>query len=45
MAVARADIAERRESDLSLMPDNFAEAISETDFVNLMAYLLAQRGN
>jgi putative heme-binding domain-containing protein len=45
MAVARADIAERRESDLSLMPDNFAEAISETDFVNLMAFLLAQRGN
>ncbi len=45
MTVARADIAERRESDLSLMPDNFAEAISETDFVNLMAFLLAQKGN
>jgi putative heme-binding domain-containing protein len=42
--VIRAEIAERRESDLSLMPDNFGEAIPEPDFLNLLAYLLAQRG-
>jgi putative heme-binding domain-containing protein len=42
--VVRAEIAERRESDLSLMPDNFGDAIPEADFVNLLAYLLAQRG-
>lgn len=44
VVVRRADIAERRESDLSLMPDNFAEAIPEQDFLHLMAFLLAQRG-
>lgn len=42
--INRADIAERRESDLSLMPDNFAEAIPEPDFLHLLAFLLAQRG-
>jgi hypothetical protein len=26
------------------MPDNFGDAIPEADFVNLLAYLLAQRG-
>lgn len=44
VVINRADIAERRESDLSLMPDNFSDAIPEPDFLHLMAFLLAQRG-
>lgn len=44
VTVASADVAERRESDLSLMPDNFGDALAEGEFVDLLAYLLAQRG-
>lgn len=36
-------IEERQASPLSLMPDNFATEIPESDFHDLMAYLLLQR--
>jgi putative heme-binding domain-containing protein len=41
--VAKKDIAERRESEVSLMPENIGELLSAEDFNHLMAYLLAQR--
>ncbi len=41
--VRKADVTERRESDQTLMPDNFGETLSPADFNALMAYLLAQR--
>jgi putative heme-binding domain-containing protein len=41
--VKKAEIKERRESEQSLMPENFGEIIPPADFNNLMAYLLAQR--
>lgn len=41
--VKKADVAERRESDLSLMPDNFGEAMPPGEFNHLLAYLLSQR--
>ncbi|KAB2661398.1 MAG: c-type cytochrome [Verrucomicrobia bacterium] len=44
IAVAKSEVGERKESDMSLMPDNFAEAISGTDFNHLLAFLLAHRG-
>jgi putative heme-binding domain-containing protein len=44
IAVPRDEIVERRESELSLMPDNFGDALSEEEFTHLLAYLLAQRG-
>ncbi|MBX3744261.1 MAG: c-type cytochrome [Verrucomicrobiae bacterium] len=40
----KAEVTERRESGVSLMPSNYAEALSEEDFHHLLAYLLAQRG-
>lgn len=42
--VPKADVAKREESPLSLMPENFGEAIPEGDFQNLMAFLLSHRG-
>ena len=45
VAVARAEIVRREDSDLSLMPDNFGEAIPESEFRHLLAYLLAQKGS
>jgi len=41
--IAKKDIAERRESEVSLMPENFGEILSIEDFNSLMAYLLSQR--
>jgi putative heme-binding domain-containing protein len=41
ITVAKKDIAERRESELSLMPSNFADIIPVEDFNDLMAFLLA----
>ncbi len=41
--LAKSDIAERRETAQSLMPDNFVEALPEPEFNHLMAYLLGQR--
>ncbi|HRI16041.1 MAG TPA: c-type cytochrome, partial [Verrucomicrobiota bacterium] len=42
--VKKSDVAERREGDQSLMPENFGEVLPEADFNQLMAFLLAQRG-
>ncbi len=41
--VPKAEVAQREESPLSLMPDNFGEAIPETEFRHLLAYLLGRR--
>ncbi len=41
--VAKADVKARRESELSLMPENFGEALSAQDFNDLLAFLLGQR--
>ena len=41
VSVAKGDIAERRESELSLMPSNFNEALTEAEFYDLMAFLLS----
>ncbi|AWM35846.1 Cytochrome c [Gemmata obscuriglobus] len=37
------DIAENRETQLSAMPANFADVIPESEFYNLLAYLLEQK--
>src|SRR6185436_5785269 len=42
ISVPRKDIIDRRESDSSLMPDNFSEIISPEDFNHLLAYLLSK---
>lgn len=39
--VPRKEIAERRESQLSLMPANFGEVLKEDEFNDLLAFLLA----
>lgn len=41
VSVPKKEIAERRESQLSLMPSNFAEALPVEEFYDLMAFLLA----
>ena len=41
--VAKKDIAERRQSDTSLMPENFGELLSADEFNHLMAYLLSKK--
>jgi putative heme-binding domain-containing protein len=41
--VAKKDVEERTVSQMSPMPANFADQISEADFNNLLAYLLAQK--
>jgi putative heme-binding domain-containing protein len=38
--VRKSDVAERRESELSLMPSNFGEALTEDEFQDLMAFLV-----
>jgi putative heme-binding domain-containing protein len=38
------EVAERRESDQSLMPESFGETLTPADFNKLLAYLLTQRG-
>ncbi len=43
ISLPRKNIESRKESELSLMPENLAEIIAPADFSNLMAYLLAQR--
>lgn len=42
-SVAKGDVSERQESEQSLMPDNFGEVLSVTDFNHLLAFLLMQR--
>lgn len=43
ITVAKKDINERRESETSLMPENFGELLSAADFNHLMAYLLSNK--
>jgi putative heme-binding domain-containing protein len=43
ITIARKDIAERRDSEVSLMPENFGELLSAEDFSDLMAFLLSNR--
>ena len=43
ITVPKSNIAERRESDVSLMPENYGEIISAREFADLMAFLLSQR--
>ncbi len=42
ISVPKKDIESRVESQASLMPDNFSEAIPRADFDNLMAFLLSK---
>ena len=42
-SLKKADVAERKESDLSLMPENLGETIPVAQFNQLLAYLLSQR--
>ncbi len=44
VSVPKADVQDRKESEMSLMPDNFSEAIPEADFNRLLAFLLSQGG-
>jgi putative heme-binding domain-containing protein len=41
-SIPKMEIAERRESVLSLMPDNFSDLIKTEDFNHLLAYLLSK---
>ena len=40
ISIPKKEIAERSESELSLMPENFGEILSKEDFAHLMAFLL-----
>jgi putative heme-binding domain-containing protein len=42
ITIPKRQIAERRESDNSLMPENFGEIISPEDFAHLLAFLLSK---
>jgi len=42
VSIPKKNIAERRESDTSLMPENFGELLSQEEFNDLMAFLLAR---
>ena len=44
ISIPKTNIENRRESELSLMPENLGELLAPADFNNLMAYLLSQRG-
>ncbi|HEU0010953.1 MAG TPA: c-type cytochrome [Verrucomicrobiae bacterium] len=41
ITVASKDIAERRESETSLMPENFGDMMTTAEFADLMAFLLS----
>jgi putative heme-binding domain-containing protein len=41
ISVRKIDIAERRESELSLMPSNFGDLLTAQDFNDLLAFLLS----
>ena len=43
ISIPKKEIAERRESDTSLMPENFGELLSQEEFNHLMAFLLEKR--
>jgi putative heme-binding domain-containing protein len=42
-SVKKADVTERKESEQSLMPENFSETIPPAQFNQLLAFLLSQR--
>ncbi len=42
VSVPKKEIKERRQSELSLMPDNFSEALKPEDFNDLLAFLLSK---
>ena len=42
-SVKKGNVTERRESDQSLMPDNFGETLPAVQFNHLLAFLLSQR--
>jgi putative heme-binding domain-containing protein len=44
-SIPKMEITERRESVLSLMPDNFSDLIKPEDFDHLLAYLLSKGSN
>ena len=41
-SLARKDIKERRQSELSLMPEGLAEAMTAAEFNDLMAFLITK---
>ena len=43
VGIPKSSVESRNELETSLMPDNFAEAISTDEFRHLMAFLLSQR--
>jgi putative heme-binding domain-containing protein len=43
ISIPKKDVAERRETMSSLMPDNFSEAIKPADFNDLIAFLTSKR--
>lgn len=43
ISIPKNQIAERRQSETSLMPENFGELLTEEQFNHLLAYLLSQR--
>ena len=43
VSVPKKDIAERRQSETSLMPENFGELLTPAEFNDLMAYLLSKK--
>jgi putative heme-binding domain-containing protein len=44
MSIPKKNIKDRRESETSLMPENFGEVLSQDDFNHLMAFLLTKNG-
>ena len=44
LRVQKKQVAQRRESDNSLMPENFGELLTAEEFNDLMAYLLSKSG-
>src|SRR6185436_3900862 len=42
ITVPKANITERRESEISLMPENFGDLIPPSEFADLMAFLLSR---
>ncbi len=43
-SIPKKDVQSRRESETSLMPDNFSEIIPLQDLNDLIAFLLSKRG-
>ena len=44
LSIPKADVREQRESETSLMPDNFADLLSVDDLNHLLAFLLSKTG-